>query len=427
MPDPATPGERSSPPLVTPERSRGGSRAVERLARALPDAFLAGVSRWAIRALAASVAISIAATNVAFGVALVAWALRLALHGGPRWPATPADKPFAVFLACCLLSALVGIDTSTALWSLRAYAQILVLYLVVAHAHEEDERRRLAWILTVGFFISGWHQVYNYRWQNFHKDWGPGKMTRASQLVIAVAVTHALWLASRGWRRRAGVGALLAMQIAGLVCTFKRGAWVGSLVGLSTQLWRRNRKLVLVPLVIAAAVVVTFPAVRVRLSQSGDDFVHTDNRLHMWKIAVQLIRDYPLGIGTHNGGIMKRTDLWGTEPPKHRHFHSNLITIWVEDGVLGLAAFVAWLLALARLLVARVRSTAAHPGSDAALAIGAATAFLAWNVNGLVEFNFGDAEVMMLLYFVLGLALAPALASAPGARTETPAGVEVRP
>ncbi len=409
MQDPATVGAPAIPAAADRLPSaRGGIRAA--LARALPERFLLGVSRWAVRALAASVAISIAATNIAFGIALAAWLVRALLHGPRRWPATPADKPFLLFLACCVLSALAGIDTSTALWSLRAYAQVLVFYLVLDHAREEDERERLAWILTVGFFLSGWHQVYNYRWQNFHKDWGPGKMTRASQLVIAVAMSHALWLASRGWRRRAGVGALLAMQIAGLVCTFKRGAWVGSIVGLSTQLWRRNRKLVVVPAVVAAAVVVAIPAVRVRLSQSGEDFVHTDNRLHMWKIAAQLVRDYPLGIGTHNGGIMKRADLWGAEPPKHRHFHSNLVTIWVEDGLLGLAAFVAWLVALARLLIERVRATSGHPGADAAIAVGAATAFLAWNVNGLVEFNFGDAEVTILLYIVMGLALAPTFA-----------------
>ena len=384
------------------------------LARLLPDALLSTVLRWALRGLAASVPVSIAASGIAFGLALAAWLARVALHGGPRWPSTIADRPFLAFLGCGVLAAIAGLDAGTALWSLRGYAQILVFYVVVANVRDDNERHRLAWIVSIALFLWGWHRVYDYRWQNFLHGVGPGKMTQASQLAIGVVLLQALWLATRGAGKRIAVAFAYGMQLAGLVCTFKRGAWVGAIAGLTTQLWFRNRKLVLVPLAIAAVVGLGYGPARLRLIESGDDFVHPDNRLRMWTIGAQLIRDYPLGIGTHNGTIMKRADLWGTDAPKHRHFHSNFITVWVEDGILGLIAFGFWLVAIARMLVARVVATRDGPPREAALAMGAATAFLAWNLNGIVEFNFGDAEVMMLLYLVLGLALAPQVPSAAG-------------
>ncbi len=381
--------------------------------RLLPEAFLVEVGRWGLRAVALFAPISIAVAEIGFGVALGAWALRWAIYRRPGWPRTPADLPFLAFLACGVLSAIAGIDAKTALWSLRSYHLVLLFYLTLATVTDPDERRRLVWLVTTGLFLAAWHRVYDYRWQNFLHKKGPGLMTRASQLAVGVPLLHALFLAKGSARRRAALGGVLAMQIAGLVCTFKRGAWLATLVALSSQLWLKNRKLVLVPFVVASLLVVGYPPVRVRLAQSVEDFMQSDNRLHMWEIGGQLIRDYPLGIGTHNGTIMQRVDLWGPNPPKHRHFHSDLITILVEDGYLGLVAFAAWLVALARMLLARVREAKSEGDFEAAVALGVATAFLSWNVNGLVEFNFGDAEVMLVLYVLLGVALGPLLARRP--------------
>ncbi len=406
-------GSELASPAPRPADAAAGPRDPRAaLARAVPDATLGEVVKWSLRALAASVPVSIAASGIAFGVALAAWLARVVLHGGPRWPRTIADRPFLAFLACGVLAAIAGLDAGTALWSLRGYAQVLVFYLVLANVRDDDERHRLAWIVSFALFVWGWHRVYDYRWQNFLHGVGPGKMTQASQLAIGVVFLQALWLATRGAGKRVAVGFAFGMQLAGLVCTFKRGAWVGTIAGLTTQLWFRNRKLVVIPLLVAALVGLGYGPARLRLQESGKDWVHPDNRLRMWTIGAQLVRDYPLGIGTHNGSIMKRADLWGADPPKHRHFHSNFITVWVEDGILGLVAFVWWLVAMARMLIARVVSTRDGPPREAALAMGAATAFLAWNLNGVVEFNFGDAEVMMLLYLVLGLALAPHVAAA---------------
>ncbi|MBK7973594.1 MAG: hypothetical protein IPK07_10085 [Deltaproteobacteria bacterium] len=242
-----------------------GGRLRTTLSRALPDAALAEALKWALRLLAASVPVSIAASGIAFGVALAAWLGRALLHGGPGWPRTIADRPFVVFLGCCVLAAIAGLDAGTALWSLRSYAQVLVFYVVLANVRDDDERHRLAWILSIALFLWGWHRVYDYRWRNFLHDVGPGKMTQASQLAIGVVLIQALWLATRGAGKRVAVGFAYGMQLAGLVCTFKRGAWVGAIVGLTTQLWFRNRKLVLVPVLVALVVGLGYGPARMRL------------------------------------------------------------------------------------------------------------------------------------------------------------------
>jgi len=40
------------------------------------------------------------------------------------------------------------------------------------------------------------------------------------------------------------------------------------------------------------------------------------------------------------------------------------------------------------------------------IALGAASAMIGFSVNGLVEWNFGDTEVIMFLWVTVGLALA---------------------
>ena len=86
-------------------------------------------------------------------------------------------------------------------------------------------------------------------------------------------------------------------------------------------------------------------------------------------------------------------------PINLRHFHSNPINIAVETGILGLALYLWWIITV--LQVARnVRTLDAHYHS-LGIAIGAA--IISWQVAGLVEYNFGDSEVLYIGYILIGL------------------------
>ena len=101
--------------------------------------------------------------------------------------------------------------------------------------------------------------------------------------------------------------------------------------------------------------------------------------------------------------------------------HSNLLELALERGV---PALIVWLLLLAiyaRMLLRllrRLRTSATNEESpdislnflgawvDRGLVLGALGGLAGFFVSGLVHYNWGDSEVVMIFYFLMGLTLA---------------------
>jgi O-antigen ligase len=93
------------------------------------------------------------------------------------------------------------------------------------------------------------------------------------------------------------------------------------------------------------------------------------------------------------------------------HFHNNLVQIAVTTGALGLLAYLGWM-ALAGFLAWRAFRTTRSAYAAAGLA-----AWVAFQVHGMFDWSFGDAEVANQLFVWLGIALA---AGRPATREEGP-------
>jgi O-antigen ligase len=154
---------------------------------------------------------------------------------------------------------------------------------------------------------------------------------------------------------------------------------------------RRFLMVVIVGITIAA---VSVPPIRERLAVSYDHFTISGGRSTIWRIGGELISQYPLGIGYHNSGIMRKFSL--EIPPELKHFHNNLINIAAESGILTAAIF-CWF------IIAVIRASFKRPLVAFHVAIGCA--FLSWQTAGIVEYNFGDSEVMIIVWMLLGLLL----------------------
>ena len=133
----------------------------------------------------------------------------------------------------------------------------------------------------------------------------------------------------------------------------------------------------------------------------------------MWRTALRIARDHPwTGVGLMD---MKPLFARHADPAYtgviHGHFHSNFLQMLAAAGAIGLAAFLLFLAAIARALVRAFRT--AHDPLGRAIAIGGLAAFAGFLVEGLFEWNFGDAEVVTLLYALVGMALAAAAAQPP--------------
>lgn len=232
-----------------------------------------------------------------------------------------------------------------------------------------------------------------------------GSMTDGQMLMLGLIAIAALVLLRRAQGRPSGWWFLLLLvEAAGLVINLKRGSWFCALAILLVILiwrggWRYGAALAL-----AVLVALALPPVRARLAQLPHDVAYTGGRLTMWtETAPALLKEHPHGIGyaALDYNLMRRVTP-ATEPNRN-HLHSNPVNIAVEMGWGGLAFYVAWM-ALAAWVAARL--VARHPaGLDdmPAAALAVLMMFLALFANGLIEYNFGDAELIIVYGVLFGM------------------------
>lgn len=196
------------------------------------------------------------------------------------------------------------------------------------------------------------------------------------------------------------VGLIMPLLLAALCINLKRGPWLGVLIGAAVLLATYRPKLVLILLLLALSVGLGVEPVRERLAESSAHFFIYGGRSEMWDIGLDLMERYPFGVGAENSPILQK---FSPEIPSQlRHFHSNLINVGAEVGILGLSVF-AWAIIVCIRYGFRVPRNDLKSSLNWPIAYGISCAILAWQVAGLVEYNFGDSEVKLLAFMLLGI------------------------
>jgi O-antigen ligase len=113
-----------------------------------------------------------------------------------------------------------------------------------------------------------------------------------------------------------------------------------------------------------------------------------------------------VGIGMDS--IKKHWRAWGMFdggriPPGH--MHSNILQLALERGVPALILWLAFLFIYARILWQSVRHGPNLEWIDRGILLGALGGLIGFFTSGLVHYNWGDSEVVMVLYMIMGLAL----------------------
>lgn len=142
-----------------------------------------------------------------------------------------------------------------------------------------------------------------------------------------------------------------------------------------------------------------------RLWDTGNFHASAGPRLRLWRANWEMFKDHPiLGVG-YNGNERRAKEYLDRLYPTDNlslagHAHSNPLQILSSTGILGAAAFL-WLWIAVALRLARV--IRAGDERSRALAIGLAAAFVAFHLQGLAQWNFGDAEVLHSVMFCLAV------------------------
>jgi O-antigen ligase len=202
-----------------------------------------------------------------------------------------------------------------------------------------------------------------------------------------------------------------------------RGAYVGfasSIIYLLKPYWTNRRLLLqrILPVLLLLVILTTLISpqmVQKRFAAIFDlNTGSTQVRLIQWQHALTIAADHPLfGVGWRDlQAVLRQYAAPDPNIPEHitkdvfsiGHFHSNYFTILVCFGVTGLLAFAWLMLAVWRALGFALKNTADE--STCLIIFSSRAALIGFLIAGIFDWTFGDAEVVTMLWFVIGIGLA---------------------
>lgn len=241
-------------------------------------------------------------------------------------------------------------------------------------------------------------------------------VTYAMLLELLAALAFGLWLASPAPFSLTGfrfAGLFLAFVVA-LGATLTRAAWLALAFACAVQVWMHFRRWsvrVFLPAVLLLALLGTNIAMHrwrgmgvIDLKDPG-----TNYRLLMWRDGLRMIHEHPwFGVGMN----VVRDAWWKFDLAAykkydyHWHFHSTPIQMAVEVGLLAFFAWIFLMISYCVLLIRLVRRTRAEDPFVYGLALGILGGTCGFLVGSLAQYDFGDSAVVMLYWFLAGLAVA---------------------
>ena len=425
------------------------------LLKYLPASLRTNSERTTFLALAGCISlvqVSIAASQILLAVVIVGFIWMLMRRESPlMWP-VPLMPPLFAFMAWTLIASFASPNIMLALTATRKFYLLLLVLLVPSILRGEG---RFAWICRAVFAVAGISALWGlvqfvsdperdllHRIKGSMSQW----MTYSGLLMLALMLLTAYVLCA-GLRRHKWVIPVAALIVLALIFSLTRNAWAGGIAGIMVLiLMRRPRAIVFVFAAILVLYAVSPGLIKRRVKSIVDT---TDPRFYVYMTALHVIHDNPwFGVGPKNvkyeapkyrdeknfPEALKKVIALVSDPLKYReeekkypdwlyqHMHNNLFEIAAEDGIPGL---ILWLWLMIRLVWDALRcyrhasgtSFSLEEGSRSEALIASSAAIAAWvalMIAGLVEYNFGDSEVLTFFLFV---------ASAPYAFLPQRAGV----
>ena len=241
--------------------------------------------------------------------------------------------------------------------------------------------------------------------------------TYAEALQLIASLALGLFVALR--RKASMKGLLLGAAFAGmcgaLILTVTRASWLGLLLSAFViVLVGASRRTVLLAAAVAVPLAVAGLFVLQQKRQVG--FIDTKEgstawRLMVYREGVDLLFREPrhVLVGVGMDSIKRHYREWGLFDKGRQnwsHLHSTPLQVAVERGLPALAVWAALLLIYARTLWRLARAGAPGDRAERGLALGALGGLVGFVAGGMVHYNLGDSEVVMIFYLLMGLSLA---------------------
>jgi O-antigen ligase len=354
---------------------------------------------------------SIAANQTSLGITVLLWAALCLFDRSLRPGWLPLALPLAAFTAISIISSLLSGDPADAIGNMKNYILFVTVWLAASLAADRPVREKIYFVLLVSGTGSAVYGVVIYFLGMGRGSLGrtPGtfsnEMTFGGIMMLLLSLYAGVSVAPRIPRRLRiySITAAAAASTA-LLLTQTRSSWLAIFVsGIAILAVLRRRWIPIYIAAVVAFVLLAPEAYRDRIKTIWDPQYRTNvQRINMIRGGTSIFMEHPV-IGT---GPVDLGDIYKEHMPPgavhvHGHMHNIFLHVAVTLGAIGLAAFV-WLLAAMFIIMGR-NLRLDLPPPERALTAGSLGAMTGFIVNGLFDWNFGDAEVLTMMLIIIGL------------------------
>jgi len=367
--------------------------------------------------------ISITGAQAAVSFALLFWLVRMFLMKRFHLARNPFNIPIAAFLIAAAIGVIMGVDFRHNLKGYTTLGWISIFFLFVNNVKDEIQFKRLVRILILITTIAGAYGIFQhftridffgnvtYLQKSFARSTGffnsPQTFGNYILLVLPVVFGLSFYSNTRGEKRWLQLSSLIILTA--IIFSYTRGVWLGLIGGLIFMAILRSKKLLfaLVTGIIIGSMFLAFlPSSKFtqRVVRTFKSDRPVGDRIFFWKGSLRIIRDYPItGLGWEGFRLVYPR----YKPAKGRqlvcHAHNNFIDMAIDSGLLGLGIFL-WLLVTIYKVGFHIFKEL-EDGYFKGITWGFLGSFTAFLIAGLTQYNFGDSEVVMLFYFLLGMVM----------------------
>jgi len=356
------------------------------------------------------ISISIAASSVLLG--LIFLSVILLSITQKKWiiPRTPIDYAVITYIAVEFITALNSDLQLDALKNTKRLLLIVIVYAVVIAFDSKEKIRKAIMFLSGSVALLSiaeiilYYNLGNERLYVFQHYMTTGGL----KMIVTLMLIPFMLSEETSKKDRIYFSIVFVPTIIALILTNTRSAWLGLIVGVLVMSVLHYRKLFVI---LIAAIILFFsfaPEQQVMRAKSIVDVTNSTNigRFNMWATGIRMWKDRPLlgfgDIDLYTTYLTYRTPT-GDEPAGH--LHNNYVHLLVTLGAVGL--IVVFFLFFKVLLT----EYATFAGSSSSpfirnIALGSLAVFSGFMVNGMFEWNFGDHEIMIFVWFTVGLCIA---------------------
>lgn len=310
----------------------------------------------------------------------------------------------------------VEVTSPDGLWAAISQRSVDGVASLLVYRHELVDTYKLSTASLNGtsdLGITEWSRSRDMRASGFYGHY----VTFAEALQLIASLALGMLIAAPGGffsRNRIIMSVALAAYAFALFLTLTRASWVSFAVSAAAMVVvGASRKALLIGILIAvplAAASVWYLQQKRQVGMVDSNDLSTTWRLMVWREGFEVLTSSPrhmlVGIGMDS--LKTHWPDWhmfddGRQPVGH--LHSDYLQLAFERGIPALLAWIVWLLIYLRMLWRRLRRNDLDALSRGVL-LGALGGTIGLLTSGLVHYNWGDSEVVMIFYLIMGLSLA---------------------